>query len=161
MDILSKLNQIELTFLSVHEFWTSIQLQFYNSLTETCANVMIPGTFFAEFKGSLSILCKSMCFFGNTCIDQIRSRFCTSHDSSAVVACANLWPERILKTKLDHKEFTQELINLCQMGPGLEFPWLWRYIDSSSQLTVSPFCRACQCVSVHVLIYLSFQETYR
>ena len=38
--------------------------------------------------------------------DQISSQFCTCHDSWAVVTCANLWPDQIIKIKIETKRIT-------------------------------------------------------
>ena len=35
--------------------------------------------------------------------DQIRSQFCTCHDSLAVVTCAKLWPDWIIRIKINAK----------------------------------------------------------
>ena len=48
--------------------------------------------------------------------DPIRSQFCTCHDSSAVVACINLWPHWIIRIKMKLKRiFTR--FELWAHGP--------------------------------------------
>ena len=59
------------------------------------------------FKVMWSKICKIMFRYypqNNYC--QIRSQFCTCHDSSAVVTCANLWPDWAIKTKNYSKEIS-------------------------------------------------------
>ena len=60
-----------------------------------------------------SYIVKMMCWSYMTNNDPIRPQFCTCHDSSAVMACAKLWPDRINRNEY-HKfsqDFNYELIN--------------------------------------------------
>ena len=61
--------------------------------------------------------------------DQIRSRFCTCHDSSAVVTCAKLWPDLVnrimIKAKANFSRFNYELINPLWKGP----PKFWKWVN--------------------------------
>ena len=64
------------------------------------------------FMSSKSKPCKkNMCCHHVNNNNPLRSQFCTCHDSSAVVACAKLWADWIMKIKIkSQKVFSQILI---------------------------------------------------
>ena len=49
---------------------------------------------------------KNICWSGKTNNNQIRSQFCTCLDSSAVMACAKLWPHWITEFKITALHFS-------------------------------------------------------
>ena len=59
--------------------------------------------------------CKFACSSYVEYNDEIRSQFCTCHNSLAVVTCANLWPDFIIifinKSEIFSKDFSYELIS--------------------------------------------------
>ena len=60
--------------------------------------------------------CKNMnCSYVNN-HNQIRSQFCTCHDSSAVMTCAKLWPDWIIKIKLKELKRTFTIMRSKIMG---------------------------------------------
>ena len=59
-------------------------------------------SFHNEFMGSESKSCNNKCFYVKNNV-HIRSWFCTCHNSSAVVTCAKLWPDCIIRIKIRTK----------------------------------------------------------
>ena len=85
----------------------------YYSICDTSATWQgIPGSnslewpwnsFHKEFMSLLSNSCKYICYSYMKSIDLIRSQFCTCHDSWAVMTCAKLWHDWIIRIELKSK----------------------------------------------------------
>ena len=65
--------------------------------------ICFQGLFHKEFMSSYSNLTKNSCCSYLKNDDLIRTQFCTSNDSWAVVTCANLWPDWIIRIMITAK----------------------------------------------------------
>ena len=81
-----------------------------NAQTELSTNVCFLGAISQKVDElRIQILWTSMSFFmRNT--DQSRPQFCTCHDSSAAVTCANLWPDSVATIMIKAKIIFMRLV---------------------------------------------------
>ena len=72
----------------------------------------IKGPFCPQFNSSLSKFCESTFCSNSDYNHKSRSHFCTCHDSRAVVTCAKLWPDQLIKNKMHLlKDLDHQLLN--------------------------------------------------
>ena len=74
------------------------------------------GPFHIWFRSSLSTSHKKSCDYYLMNNYPIRSQFCTCHDSWAVVTCANLWPDWVIRIQFESKQIFMKF-QLWAHGP--------------------------------------------
>ena len=89
------------------EIWirTKISSVKFQSQWKSISNMHPRNSFHKVFMSSWSKSHKDKCCFYLKNNHLIRSQFCTCHDSSAVMTCANVWPDWIIRITITVKIF--------------------------------------------------------